>query len=76
MCVFPWLSIPEIHKFIAKISYGQANDVEFMNKISLEGKTNFFEKNNPNYSMFGVGVDPEQHKISFDVDFWNTNLFF
>ena len=42
---------------------------EFMNGISLEGKTNFFEKNVSNYAKNGVGIDEEQRQIKFDEEF-------
>lgn len=37
--------------------------------ISIQGKTNFFEKNVSEYSKSGVGVDANQQIISFNEDF-------
>lgn len=45
------------------------NPLDFMEKISLEGKANFFERGVSNYSKNGVGVDPKDQIISFDEDF-------
>ena len=40
-----------------------------MEMISLQGKTNFFEKRVSEYSKSGVGVDQSKQTISFDEDF-------
>ena len=37
--------------------------------ISIQGKTNFFEKNVSEYSKSGVGVDANQQIIYFNEDF-------
>jgi ribonucleotide reductase beta subunit family protein with ferritin-like domain len=37
--------------------FGTCNPFEFMNNISLEGKTNFFEKRVGEYKRFGAGLD-------------------
>ncbi len=47
--------------------YHQTNPFGFMNMISLEGKTNFFEKRVGEYSKSGVGA--EQKEFSMSVDF-------
>jgi ribonucleoside-diphosphate reductase subunit M2 len=44
--------------------YGTANPFDFMDLISLEGKTNFFEKKVSDYSRATSGAE-----ISFDEDF-------
>jgi ribonucleotide reductase beta subunit family protein with ferritin-like domain len=49
--------------------YNTVNPFDWMENISLNGKTNFFEKSVGEYSKSGVGVDPEQQKISFIEDF-------
>jgi ribonucleoside-diphosphate reductase subunit M2 len=40
-----------------------------MDMISLQGKTNFFEKRVSEYSKSGVGCDSTQQVIAFDEDF-------
>jgi ribonucleoside-diphosphate reductase beta chain len=52
----------------AKI-YNSSNPFDFMEIISLEGKTNFFEKRVSEYKKAGVGVDRESQELKFDVDF-------
>jgi hypothetical protein len=37
--------------------------------ISLEGKTNFFEKKVSEYAKPGVGLSTQQMTIKFDEDF-------
>jgi ribonucleoside-diphosphate reductase subunit M2 len=49
--------------------YNDANPFDWMDMISLQGKTNFFEKRVSEYSKSGVGVDAAQQVISFDEDF-------
>jgi ribonucleoside-diphosphate reductase beta chain len=46
--------------------YNTTNPFDFMERISLEGKDNFFEKRVTTYAKSGVGV--EQHKMSFALD--------
>jgi ribonucleoside-diphosphate reductase beta chain len=45
------------------------NPFPFMEKISLEGKTNFFEKRSSEYSKSGISVNPEDMEFSLDTDF-------
>jgi len=49
--------------------YGATNPFEWMEMISLQGKTNFFEKRVGEYSKSGVGVSQEDQVIRFDADF-------
>lgn len=49
--------------------YGAVNPFEWMEMISLQGKTNFFEKRVGEYSKSGVGVSQEDQVIRFDADF-------
>lgn len=49
--------------------YNTANPFDWMDMISLQGKTNFFEKRVSEYSKSGVGVDSTQQVIAFDEDF-------
>ena len=46
------------------------NPFDFMDMISLQGKTNFFEKRVSEYQKAGVlSKDTDSQKISFDADF-------
>jgi ribonucleoside-diphosphate reductase beta chain len=50
--------------------YNVSNPFDFMDMISLQGKTNFFEKRVAEYQKAGVmNTDSEAQKISFDADF-------
>lgn len=50
--------------------YNTANPFDFMDMISLQGKTNFFEKRVAEYQKAGVmSTDSDSQKISFDADF-------
>lgn len=50
--------------------YNTANPFDFMDMISLQGKTNFFEKKVAEYQKAGVmNTDSDGQKISFDADF-------
>lgn len=49
--------------------YNVQNPFEWMGLISLQGKTNFFEKRVSDYSKNGVGVDAEEQQFKLDVDF-------
>ena len=49
--------------------YNSTNPFDFMELISLEGKTNFFEKTVSEYSKPGVGMDAADMKIRFDEAF-------
>ena len=50
--------------------YNTTNPFDFMDMISLQGKTNFFEKKVAEYQKAGVmNTDTEAQKISFDADF-------
>ena len=53
-----------------KREYNTANPFDFMDMISLQGKTNFFEKKVAEYQKAGVmNTDSDAQKISFDADF-------
>merc|ERR1711963_218111 len=45
------------------------NPFDFMDNISLEGKTNFFEKRVGEYQKAGVMSKPEDMKFALDADF-------
>lgn len=49
--------------------FNSTNPFDFMELISLEGKTNFFEKKVSEYSKPGVGLSSETMQIKFDDDF-------
>jgi ribonucleoside-diphosphate reductase beta chain len=50
--------------------YNTTNPFDFMDMISLQGKTNFFEKKVAEYQKAGViKTDGDAQKISFDADF-------
>ncbi|MEO8253650.1 MAG: ribonucleotide-diphosphate reductase subunit beta [Flavobacterium sp.] len=50
--------------------YNISNPFDFMDMISLQGKTNFFEKKVAEYQKSGVmNNDSDAQKISFDADF-------
>jgi len=49
--------------------YNVANPFDFMDMISLQGKTNFFEKRVAEYQKAGVMSDREENKFSLSEDF-------
>jgi len=49
--------------------YNAVNPFEWMEMISLQGKTNFFEKRVGEYAKSGVGVSSEEQVFSIDADF-------
>jgi ribonucleoside-diphosphate reductase beta chain len=49
--------------------YNVTNPFEWMEMISLEGKTNFFEKKVAEYSKPGVGNTAAQNTFALDADF-------
>ena len=46
-----------------------SNPFDFMENISIEGKTNFFEDRVSAYSMSGVGNDDADNEFTLDADF-------
>jgi ribonucleoside-diphosphate reductase beta chain len=56
-----------------KREYNSTNPFDFMDMISLQGKTNFFEKRVAEYQKAGVMntliICQIRQKISFDADF-------
>jgi len=42
---------------------------DFMNNISITGKTNFFEKRVGDYQRAGVMAEITEHKLTLDADF-------
>ena len=53
---------------VAKI-WETSNPFDWMNLISLQGKTNFFEKRVGEYSKAGVGANEEEAVFSLECDF-------
>jgi len=49
--------------------FNVANPFDFMERISLEGKDNFFEKRNANYAKAGVGKTQAEMSFSTAEDF-------
>lgn len=49
--------------------YNSTNPFDFMEMISLQGKTNFFEKRVGEYQKAGVMADRDQNVFSLDEDF-------
>jgi ribonucleoside-diphosphate reductase beta chain len=50
-------------------TYETANPFGFMERISLEGKDNFFEKKVSTYALAGVGKTAEQMSFNLEADF-------
>jgi ribonucleoside-diphosphate reductase beta chain len=49
--------------------YNINNPFSFMELISMENKTNFFEERVTSYSKAGVGLNKEDMVFSLDADF-------
>ena len=49
--------------------WNTANPFPWMERISLEGKDNFFEKRVTNYALAGVGVDAAKMEFKLDEEF-------
>lgn len=49
--------------------YNVENPFEWMELISLQGKTNFFEKRVAEYKKSSVGVAPQENEFTLDADF-------
>lgn len=49
--------------------YNVTNPFEWMEMISLQGKTNFFEQRVPEYVMAKIGQDTKDNEFSMNVDF-------
>ncbi|KAG5177750.1 ferritin-like superfamily [Tribonema minus] len=49
--------------------YNVTNPFDWMDMISLQGKTNFFEKRVGEYSKSGVGVDKAEQAFTMEADF-------
>lgn len=49
--------------------FKKENPFDFMEQISLEGKTNFFEKKVGEYQKCGIMAKKEEHHFTLDADF-------
>ncbi len=49
--------------------YSTSNPFDFMERIALEGKDNFFEKRVSSYAKAGVGKTQAEMSFSMDADF-------
>lgn len=49
--------------------YNVNNPFDWMNTISMDGKTNFFERRVSEYAKAGVGVDREEQVFKLDAEF-------
>lgn len=49
--------------------YKKINPFDFMEHISLEGKTNFFEKRVSEYQKCGVMANKDEHRFTLDAEF-------
>ena len=58
-----------LNEFGCDTVYNVSNPFDFMEMISLEGKTNFFEKRVSEYQKAGVKSGTGTGSISFDADF-------
>ena len=56
-------------KLGCKKMYNVENPFDWIEMISLDSKSNFFEKAVSEYNKANVGVDPDKNKMSFDEDF-------
>lgn len=50
-------------------AYNADNPFDWMDLISIQGKTNFFEKRVGDYRKSGVGVDKDKQVFTIDADF-------
>lgn len=49
--------------------FGSKNPFDWMEMISLQGKTNFFERRVSEYQKAGVMANKEEKKFTVDADF-------
>ena len=49
--------------------YRATNPFDFMENISLEGKTNFFEKHVGEYQKTGIMVSEDERRFTLEADF-------
>ena len=56
--------------------YRVENPFDFMQLLSLQGKTNFFEKKVSEYQKSSVLSKKKEDEFNLDADFWIINLSF
>ena len=67
---YVWLSLPCFPPYSCVQIFKKENPFDFMENISLEGKTNFFEKKVGEYQKAGVMAgDKDAHVFTLDEDF-------
>ena len=62
-------SVTSVSELLLLSLFATANPFDFMERISLEGKDNFFEKRVTSYAKSGVGVEQTQMNFALDADF-------
>ena len=67
--VYVCCAVRLLHALGCEKHYGAVNPFEWMEMISLQGNTNFFEKSVGEYAKSGVGVSQEDQVFSVDADF-------
>lgn len=63
-----YIGLTESSLFFPQV-YNSENPFDFMEHISLEGKTNFFEKKVGEYQKAGVMANKEDQVFTLDADF-------
>ena len=58
-----------LHELVGKKVFGATNPFDFMEMISLRGKTNFFEKRVGEYSKLGIGIDRVDQSFALNAGF-------
>ena len=61
-------SMKQYIEFVADKIYNSENPFDFMDMISLQGKTNFFEKRVAEYQKAGVKTKEEDKKVGFSTE--------
>lgn len=56
--------------------YESKNPFDWMEMISLQGKTNFFERRVGEYQKAGVMSSKEDKEFKINADFWLLHLLF
>nr|XP_034981513.1 ribonucleoside-diphosphate reductase subunit M2 B [Zootoca vivipara] len=64
-----YIKDPEKSNFAFSQVFQAENPFDFMENISLEGKTNFFEKRVSEYQRFAVMADTNDNVFTLDADF-------
>lgn len=71
MCQYVRFVADHLAKSLGRASiYGVSNPFDFMENISLEGRSNFFETRATEYAKSGVGVSVEEMKFTTEATDW------